>query len=165
MSVAEKVDYEALRRVHHPAPYLPDARQIEAHDGDNRARMACPDPGENLIKRYREVLSNVLITNWKEHYYLDGFRFEWALADLEACSHCHCTQCKTEIAKDWKDRNGEPVTLRDWLGCRTVHGHGWYMDLHRKKTNDSRHPVFVMTNCQGPAQRVADINSRLVSYR
>jgi len=156
----EQIEYEAmLKATHHDKPWLPNDLEAEVY-GSNRVRMGCPDPGEDLIHRYREVITGASPVGWSDRILLDGFKFEWALADLLACRNC-TADTFTEHKTPWKDADGNPIVLRDYYGCRTVQGHGWYLSLHRKRTRESGYPVFVMTNCQGCMARLDEIKRQM----
>jgi hypothetical protein len=126
---------------------------------DRRIRMGCPGTREDLLHRYREVLCGVSVAGWTESDYLDGFRCEWALADLRACEECTAID-HYEIRK--KVRGEERVVARYYPDCRSVAGGGHYLDLHRKRTQEAGKPVFVMVNCAGPTVRRAEIARRQV---
>jgi hypothetical protein len=149
-------------------PHWPDK-----DDPDQRIRMGCPVAGEDLIHRYREVISGLSPAHWTEKDFLDGYRFEWALADLKACWECRSkdTDCldiqRMKPKEEWKDpKQPEYIIVgHRWQGCRSVVGGGYYMDLHHKKTRDAGKPVFVVFNCNGPETRRAEIAARQVAYR
>lgn len=154
-------------------PHFPDP-----DDEDQRIRMGSPAiegmsdqrAEEHLLHRYREVISGASPQGWTVKDYLDGFRFEWALADLRACQNCEACQEKQIKRKkpedQWENsKKPEYETVHSlWLDCRTVAGHGHYMTLHRKRTQEVGKPVFVMTECPGPNERFAEIARGQVSY-
>lgn len=132
-------------------------------DENHRIRMGCPVLREDLIHRYREVISGVSPGGWTDDEFLDGFRFEWALADLCACRDCKASDgyaCKLKLPE-----GKERIVGYVWRDCRSVAGGGYYMDLHRKKTCDAGKPVLRMFNCDGPDTRKAEIARRMVSYQ
>ena len=129
----------ATQKVQGNLPHFPDP-----HDPDQRIRMGCPEEGENLRWRYREVTGGDTPATWTEDDFLFGFNFEWALADLMACAVC---------------------SAKGHAGCTSVKGEGYFMDMHRKRTAESGKPCFVMTLCKDPFTRKAQIARRQVTYR
>lgn len=120
-------------------PYFPPK-----NDEDQRIRMGCPLDEEDLLHRYREVVSGTSPKDWTREDYLFAYRFEWALADIMACSMCKAT---------------------GRADCRSVKGERYFMDMHRLRTAETGRPVFVMTLCQNPLTRMAQIAGRQVDYR
>lgn len=147
-------------RAHRPLPWLPNERE-EKMLGTARVQMGCPEQGEDLIHRYRQIIAGTSPGGWTERDMLSGFQFEWALADLIACMNCSATEFERIKPKNWRDTDGEPIEVLKWPECRTVGGLGWYKDLHRKRTNEAGKPVFINSNCPGPAIRLARIRSRV----
>jgi len=145
MAVVEKPKTfaEKLFETHHPLPWFPNKQEAEVY-GCNRIRMGCPDEGENLRWRYREVTGGDTPASWTDDDFLFGFNFEWALADLMACAVC--------------EAHGH-------AGCTSVKGGGYFMDLHHTRTAESGKPCFVMTLCKDPFTRKAQIARRQVTYR
>ncbi len=131
-------------------------------DPDQRIRMGCPLDGENLRWRYREVTGGDTPAAWTDDDFRDGNSFEWALADYLACAGCRAEKRVEYRGRDIRGREG--VTW-EWVDCRTVHGRGYYMDLHRKRTTESGKPCFVMTLCQTPLTRKGEMAARQVCTR
>jgi hypothetical protein len=104
--------------------------------------MGCPEEGEDMLHRYREVICGVSPRGWTSDDYLFGFNFEWALADLMACAVC---------------------SAKGHAGCTSVKGEGYFMDMHRQRTAESGKPCFVMTLCSDILTRKAQIARRQVS--
>jgi hypothetical protein len=120
-------------------PHFPDEK-----DEDQRIRMGCPVDGEDLLHRYRDVVCGTSPRGWTDDDYLNGYNFEWALADTVACSACEA---------------------RGQADCRSVHGRRYFMDMQRKRTQETGKPCFVMTKCESIVKRKQQIRDRMVEYR
>ena len=120
-------------------PHFPDP-----HDDDQRIRMGCPEEGENLRWRYREVTGGDTPAAWDDDDFLCGYNFEWALADMMACA-----VCEAEGAAD----------------CRSVHGERYFMELQHRRTKESGKPCFTMTKCGNILTRKAQIARGAGEYR
>lgn len=169
-----KTFVEILLETHHPLPWLPNKEEAEVY-GSNRARLGSPDiDGLSeeqaimyLVHRYNQVISGAPFSKWDVNDYVFGNCFEWALADLTACSLC---QAAVRLEHHRFDLHGDenpnaPVTWAEWTDCRTVRGQGYYLDLDHKRTSETGRPCFAMTLCHTPLTRKGQIAGRMASYR
>lgn len=176
MAVVEKPQTyeEQLRGTHHPLPWLPNDKEAEVY-GHGGVRLGSPDIDGlteeqaimYLVHRYNQVISGAPFSKWGVNDYVFGNSFEWALADLTACSLC---QAAVRLEHHRFDLHGDEnpnsaVTWAEWTDCRSVRGQGYYMDLHHKRTSETGRPCFAMTLCLTPLTRKGQIHGRTVDYR